>query len=121
MFARDAQGNWTSESRPFYNAVWFESQLPRARYQSQTDMDAKGMGVGTLAGGDSKRVALVIWNYQWKNKSAKKFTLNLINLPADFRTSPVHVKLQAVRLTRDQGDPEVELDETIAPTSGSSR
>ena len=39
--------------------------------------------------------------------------LNLINLPADFRTSPVHVKLQAVRLTREQGDPEVELDETI--------
>ena len=78
-------------------------------------MDAKGMGIGTLAGGSPRKVAVIVWNYQWKNTAAKDFKLNLKNLPPDFISKPVRVKVQAVRQTGDHGAPNLEKDEAIAP------
>jgi len=115
MFTRDANGKWTGEPRPFYHATHFETQLPAQRYASETLLDAKGMGVGTLAGGSPRKVAVLVWNYQWKNAAAKDFKLNLKNLPPIFQLKPVQVKVQAVRLTKDHGAPNLEKEEAIAP------
>ena len=115
MFTKDANGQWTGEPRPFYHATFFETQLPAQRFASETLLDAKGMGVGTLAGGSARKVAVLVWNYQWKNAIAKDFKLNLKNLPPDFQSKPVKVKVQAVRLTKDHGVPNLEKEEAIAP------
>ncbi|MEI7807424.1 MAG: hypothetical protein WCJ07_02955 [Verrucomicrobiota bacterium] len=115
LFVKDGSGQWTGEPRPFYHATLFETQLPAQRYASETLLDAKGMGLGTLAGGSPRKVSVLVWNYQWKNTAAKDFKLNLKNLPPDFISKPVRVKVQAVRQTRDHGAPNLEKDETIAP------
>ena len=111
----------TGESRPFYHATFFETQLPGERYAAQTQLDAKGMGLGTLAGGSSNRVAVLAWNYQWTNAIAKDFHLQLTQLPEALRQHPMQVKLQAVRLNRDHGDAAVEANETLAPSDHYSR
>jgi len=121
FFVSTAEGKWTGESRPFYHATYFETQLPSIRYASQTRLDAKGMGVGTLAGGASNRVAVLVWNYQWTNSVSTDFTLRLTNLPISLRTCPVHVKMQAVRQGRDRGDAAVEVAEKIKPVAQYSR
>ena len=120
LFARDENGKWTGEPRPFYHATYFETQLPAQRYASETLLDAKGLGIGTLAGGSSRKVAVLAWNYQWKNAAVKNFKLNLKNLPTDFQLNPVHVKVQAVRQTRDHGAPNLEREEDIAPAKNFS-
>jgi len=78
------------------------------------------LGIGTLAGGSSRKVAVLAWNYQWKNAAVKNFKLNLKNLPTDFQLNPVHVKVQAVRQTRDHGAPNLEREEDIAPAKNFS-
>ena len=103
--------------RPFYHATHFETRLPPTRYTAQTNLDAKGMGLGTLAGGSPTRVAVLAWNYQWKNAQEKEFTLRLENLPLAFRQNKIQVKLHAVRLGRVQGDEDIEVSETVAPTA----
>ncbi|MEI8288348.1 MAG: hypothetical protein WCH99_02655 [Verrucomicrobiota bacterium] len=116
LFVKDGSGQWTGEPRPFYHATYFETQLPAQRYASDTLLDTKGMGIGTLAGGSPRKVAVLVWNYQWKNTTAKDFKMTLKHLPPDFKSKPVHVKIQAVRQTRDHGAPNLEKDETIAPS-----
>ena len=99
--------------RPFYHATYFQTRLPPTRVAAQTDLDAKGMGLGTLAGGSSPRVAVLACNYQWKNSQVKEFNLCLDNLPPAFRQKSIQVKLHAVRLGRIEGEAEIEVSETV--------
>jgi hypothetical protein len=90
--------------RPFYNTAKMMTMLPGNRYSSTTSLTATGLGVGTLAGGTTTKVAVLSWNYQWVNSAGFDVNLLLKNLPSAFKTRNVRVERYLLDSNYDSGE-----------------
>ncbi len=108
--------------RPFYNALEMMTMLPNTRFSSTTSLDVNGLGVGTLAGGTSTKVAVLSWNYQWVNPTSFSVDLLLKNLPEAFKIQNVRVERYLLDSNQQSGEL-MKFEDAIYPafTSGEYR
>jgi len=88
MFLDTANG----VARPYYNMQRLQGMLPATRYSSSTSLSSRGIGLGSLAGGDTTTVAVMSWNYQWTGSTYYDAAVSIANLPSAFRTRNVRVE-----------------------------
>jgi hypothetical protein len=111
----------TGVPRPFYTVTLFETWLPETRYPSGSRLDAHGLGVASLAGGSSTRVAMLVWNYQWRGTESHRVIATLDDLPRAFSERPVRVRAYLLRRDHDRGDLPPAVDVLRAPASSYSQ
>ncbi|WP_181707683.1 hypothetical protein [Chthonobacter rhizosphaerae] len=117
----------TGVERPFYNAALFLSQLPKTRYPVGDILDPRGTGVGAMAAAEGRRVAVLVWNYQFRDTVSHRFKLRLEDLPPAFSAGSTRLKIRAERAGHLKGPPieernavqpgstTLDLDLTLAP------
>ena len=88
MFLDTAAGT----PRPYYNLQRLQGMLPAMRHSSSTSLSSRGIGLGSLAGGDTTTVAVMSWNYQWTGSTYYDAAVSIANLPSAFRTRNVRVE-----------------------------
>ncbi|WP_043198411.1 hypothetical protein [Pseudomonas putida] len=108
--------------RPFYLLSLMQTLLPNMRFYSSTHLCERGLGVGTLAGGDHNKVAVLSWNYQWSHDVTHDIQLEMVGLPEAFKRNKVRVLRYRIAPDKHHGsldDMKVE-DDLQGPLSSGS-